>query len=457
MCDTMVALGTETADGAALFGKNSDRHPNEPQAIVWVPPSGHDPDEEVRCTYISVPQVPSTHGVLMSKPFWIWGCEMGVNDQGVAIGNEAVFTRGKKAEIGLLGMDLMRLALERADTASAAVHTIVELLERHGQGGNGAYRGRKLYYDNSYIVADTNEAWVLETADRNWAAEKVHGVRTISNGLSIKGASDLTSATLLRRDENRSRGSQRPSSFRQAYSEPIMTHFSHCKQRSDRSAHLLRSRVGHLSPQDVMTVLRDHGEGAPDRRFRPERSSMRSVCMHAANSLTRFSQTTGSMVAQLAPDGAMVWITGTSAPCLSVYKPMFVGASMPPSLGPMPTAEPNPEALWWQHEILHRRAIKDYARCYALIAEERDELERDFERSVSDHCGHAEQMGTHQRRAAEEALTERCFALSRQATKRWIASMEAVPDRHGVFSIYRHYWDSQNEGAGLVEKENAIV
>ncbi len=47
----------------------------------------------MHCTYLDVPQVTHTHAVLLAKPFWIWGAEMGTNDQGVTIGNEAVFTK----------------------------------------------------------------------------------------------------------------------------------------------------------------------------------------------------------------------------------------------------------------------------------------------------------------------------------------------------------------------------
>jgi secernin len=37
MCDTIVALGSVTADGMTLFGKNSDREPNKAHHIVRIP------------------------------------------------------------------------------------------------------------------------------------------------------------------------------------------------------------------------------------------------------------------------------------------------------------------------------------------------------------------------------------------------------------------------------------
>ena len=92
MCDTFVALGNSTLDGRTIFAKNSDREPNEPQYVFFYPRMECD-SKELYTTSQKIKQVEKTYAVLISKPSWMWGGEMGVNENGVAIGNEAIFTR----------------------------------------------------------------------------------------------------------------------------------------------------------------------------------------------------------------------------------------------------------------------------------------------------------------------------------------------------------------------------
>ncbi|MFZ2413180.1 MAG: carcinine hydrolase/isopenicillin-N N-acyltransferase family protein [Candidatus Cryosericum sp.] len=77
----------------------------------------------------------------------MWGAEMGVNEHGVAIGNEAVFTRGEYGAAGLTGMDLLRLALEHCNSACSAVDEIIVLLEQHGRGGTCGFT-KRFFYNN---------------------------------------------------------------------------------------------------------------------------------------------------------------------------------------------------------------------------------------------------------------------------------------------------------------------
>jgi secernin len=272
MCDTIVALGNATADGAVLFGKNSDRDPREAQEIVRIPAADHAPGTVVRCTYVDVPQVEHTYEVLLSRPFWLWGAEMGANEHGVAIGNEAVFTKVPyEKKPGLIGMDFLRLALERSRTAAEARAVIVGLLERHGQGGNCGYPG-KLFYHNSFLIADPREAWVLETAGPHWAAERVRDVRTISNRITIGGRWDLASTELVTHAVKRRWCRGRDDfDFGRCYSDFLFTRFSDARRRQCRTAEFLESRKGRLTIADLMIALRAGPRPHRRRRLRPRR------------------------------------------------------------------------------------------------------------------------------------------------------------------------------------------
>ncbi|XP_064127240.1 secernin-2 isoform X4 [Loxodonta africana] len=186
-CDCFVSVPPASAIPAVIFAKNSDRPRDEVQEVVFVPAAMHSPGSRLQCTYIEVEQVSKTHAVILSRPSWLWGAEMGANEHGVCIGNEAVWTKEPVGEgEALLGMDLLRLALERGSSAQEALHVITGLLERYGQGGSCREDPTPFCYHNTFLLADRTEAWVLETAGRLWAAQRIReGARNISNQLSI--------------------------------------------------------------------------------------------------------------------------------------------------------------------------------------------------------------------------------------------------------------------------------
>ena len=98
-----------------------------------------------------------------------------------------------------------RLGLERGKTAKEALEVITSLLEEFGQGGPCSDIVPEHVYHNSFLIADPNEAWVLETARNLWVAQKItKGVRNISNCMSIQTEIDLMSKDLLKtaKEEN---------------------------------------------------------------------------------------------------------------------------------------------------------------------------------------------------------------------------------------------------------------
>jgi secernin len=101
----------------------------------------------------------------------MWGAEMGCNEHGVCIGNEALFcVQPASLAPALTGMDLLRLALERADSATAAVDVIAALLKRFGQGGAHAASDVPAAYHNAFLIVDRREAWHMECVGDTWAA-----------------------------------------------------------------------------------------------------------------------------------------------------------------------------------------------------------------------------------------------------------------------------------------------
>jgi secernin len=440
MCDTMVVTGSASADGVTLFAKNSDRDPREAHEIVRIPAARHPEGATIRCTYIDVPQVEQTFEVLLCKPFWIWGAEMGANEHGVTIGNEAVFTKvPHDKNPGLIGMDFLRLALERGRTARAALDVITGLLATYGQGGNCGYPG-KLFYHNSFLIADPREAWVLETAGRQWAAERVQDVRSISNCITIGERWDLASPDLVNYAiEHRWCRSREDFHFGRCYSDFLYTRFSDAQRRQCRSTELLAVRKGRLSVEDLMRVLRDHGPAAgPD--WTPDRGLIgATVCDHAGFGPIRISQTTGSMVSHLAADTQTHFVTGAAAPCTALFKPVWLGAELPQT-GPAPTGAYDEASLFWRHEALHRATLRNYAASLPLYAGERDALEHEFV---------AEAMACRDQPPVDRAAySGRCFAAAEEAEAGWRKRLiEAqLPDRRPFF--YARAWRTVECAAG---------
>ncbi len=325
MCDTFVALPEATTDGSVIFAKNSDRPYSEIQNITHYPYQEHPSDSTVRCTYIEIPQVEETYAVLLSQPSWMFGAEMGANELGLTIGNEAVWTREPCEFPILLGMDLIRLALERSKSAYHALHVIVELLETHGQGGSFSADSSSSSYHNSFLIADRKEAWVLEAAGRWWVAERVkEPTRHISNNLSIGTEFDISSEGIIDYAiEKRYYDETGSFHFARAFSEGYWG--------DDSGRCFFVDKYTEITLLDMIALLRDHKYG---------------FCWHGG------FRTTASMVSHLREAKKDIhWMTGTPHPCESLFKPIcFPITSLKPYIPA--THKKNLETFWWAHEMV---------------------------------------------------------------------------------------------------------
>ncbi len=361
MCDTFVIRDPDA--GQTVLAKNSDRDPVEPQFIEIHPAGTWTDSDTVDCTWISIPQARETARILISRPAWMFGAEMGVNEYGVAIGNEALFTRKQPPESGLTGMDLLRLALERSRTACQALETITGLSDEFGQGGSCSLIDPGFRYFSSFMIADPEECWILQFTDSTtWTASRVCGpVAAISNryrpDLEIHRSAGIEAAGPAPWDLAR-----------------IKTWFGRGKTRQRRSE-ILAARVDPSDVTGIFKVLRDHGRYA-GAYWAPHYSTTGQLCMHATSPINP-GHTTGSMVVQLSGEGIDTWVTGTSSPCISVFKPVELSGPAPTGCGP-DTIEAGRMSLWGRHDGLRRLCCDGYPHRAAEVRQVYNALEAEF-------------------------------------------------------------------------------
>ena len=203
-----------------------------------------------------------------------------------------------------------------------------------------------------------------------------------------------------------------------------------------------------------MAALRDHGpQAAADPTWNPGKGLlMETLCVHTSFGPLRPSQSTGAMVAHLAPDLPTYWLTGTSGTCTGIFKPVYLdGAGLPDLsiLGPEPTGTYDPESLWWAHERLHRAVIRDYSARLPSYRGERDALEAAF-------LGEAAEMYERYRGTSAEgragplaAFSASCFERAAQATARWTEVVSSTPVRHRPPRLFSLAWDRFDRQAGF--------
>ena len=426
MCDTLVALPSTTQNRSMLFAKSVDCEVNEANALVRISRKKHIKGEAVRVTHLVIPQAEETYEILLTKAFWTYGCEIGVNEHGLSMGEEAVFTTQMEEEKdGIIGPDLMRIGLERARNCREAIRIMTSLLEQYGQGGSAELKGNS-HFDSSYIMSDPQEAYVLETAGRNWAVRKVEQVASISNMLGISRDWDTCSAAS---------GKERvdwAKSFALAEVPPTLG----SPVRQAFTYNSLATALGNISVKTIFDIMRQHGEG-----YHPASATTHdNICIHAGPQENRWWQADGVMVTEVDEHGVMTWVTGTSGNCVSIFKPVFMGVELP-DIGPYPGEHFEPRALWWKHELLHRRAMADFDNLVPEIRADFDKIEAEFL---------AQAEGVKKGTPAEKKdFMDTCFRVALEATEAWIARLHKRSDLRFEDPAYQAMWAKLNAEAGL--------
>ncbi len=333
MCDTVWFKGNTFS----IFGKNSDRNAQEAQTVELVPK--RDARKETAVGQVKFPIQDQGFAYCASVPIWMDGAEMGVNEWGVAIGNEAVFSRFPRAKTGIPGMVFLKTALMTSKTADEALQVLITLTETQKQGGRCSYRG-SLMYDSSYLICDRDKAFVLETAGHYWAWKEAGDRSAISNAYSI--TTDFKRLDAYTRkmlapvnpqmaclDEADAGRIGEKSSWKAFVEQQFINLFTRGDRRrmavqsalnaltdTDAASTKAQMDVQHKLFSDMLAILRSHN-------LHDENGRTVRVCNHD-HDLTG-NPTTASLLVQF-PSGTadfLVWFTGASYPCANLYKPIL--------------------------------------------------------------------------------------------------------------------------------------
>jgi secernin len=423
MCDTWVALGDMTTTQSVIFAKNSDRPIFDCQPLVFTPRTSWPAHATLPLEYVTLPQADVSFATLGSSPYWCWGYEEGLNEYRVAIGNEAIYTKtfraaaqayraGHGPALGLLGMDLVRLALERSRSAAQAIDVLGSLVERYGQFGSGVPTKDHTAggYDNAFLVADPSEAWVFEAFGQQWAARRlIQGCTSISNQVSIRTVWDAQSPALVDYAQHNAwwPTTLAPFDVARAYSdERVPRQISHIRQQ--RSRQLLAEAAGQITPQWMMRIARDHYEGTflEGSAFDAADPDFLSLCMHVSSADFTWGNTASSCVTVLAqaPSEPPVFWWTPGPPCNGCYVPFFVQSSQVPAIvaqagaaGKQIIAPPHaavdtfaPTSYWWLFRQLMDTVKGDpiaarpgyYPHRNQIVRARFDQLEQEFAAEV---------------------------------------------------------------------------
>ena len=404
-CDTWVALKNATKNGNVILAKNSDRTQFDSQPLMFYPRTTWLKGSEIDLGRITIPQVKETFATMGSSPYWCWGYEEGINEFGVAIGNEGIWTKPlaeniellkemKKIKPGPTGMDLLRLGLERGKTAKQALKVITSLLEKYGQFGSGVPTlGVDGAYNNSFIIADPNEAWVLETAGKKWIAKKfTEGVTSISNKLSITTDWEKASKNLIDYAIKKNwweKDQKDTFNFEKAYADKSLSKRAQARRakiRANCSQNLLLEQKGQIDVSWMKRIARD-------------RSTNPSIDL---------DQTASSCVAVLPKnkDELPVFWWCPSVPSSSCYIPFFIhGAGLPEIVSKTGTIgkkitppskvqedQFSAESYWWLFRDLANLVKTDYENRNSIVRAAFDSLEIQFKNELPFILKHAVQL-----------------------------------------------------------------
>jgi hypothetical protein len=239
-----------------------------------------------------------------------------------------------------------------------ALLLIIELLESFSQNACGGYKNKRFFYSNSFLMADSTEAFVLETAGEFWAWKKLDKAYSISNALSLQ--TDF--------DDSNAGGLLKGKGFTPRFSDRLYTLAGRAGRRR---ACTLDVAQGEPDLAKAISTLQSHHLSATT--FSPGKATTACICMHATSFLNP-SSTTGSMVAEVPfHSSPRIWLTGTPYPCISLFKPFHFHQDPPPLQAP--GGKPD-DSLWWKGQQRYEHILPSFRNVFLHLQTERQKKQK---------------------------------------------------------------------------------
>ena len=256
-CTTILVGRQATADGSVIMAHNEDMGTLSGRLVYKQ--SRRPSQEEVEVNYVTLPEVEETYGYWASGNSrsvadslydggWIL---CGINTSGVSLGCNTMQTREEPIPRGkgILRYSIRQLVLERSRTALDAAHLVGRLIDAFGQSGSAV----------AYCIADRDEAWLVETTNRQWVARRIpdDGFHVVANQYTIETEWDMASEDLVAYAISQGwyDPSGGPFNFKVVYGDPGRMDRPVNTLREHQGRSMLQEKIGTVTVRDLLSVL----------------------------------------------------------------------------------------------------------------------------------------------------------------------------------------------------------
>jgi dipeptidase len=368
-CTTILVGKALTADGSIIHAHNEDMG-NLTVGRLWRVNNFSSESDSIWIPYVSIPNTGE------KLAYWASGNTkqiskdklnqtmlpydnilVGMNEAGLTMSCNWMYSKEENLEkVGIRRYAIRQLILEQSATALEAVNLLSSLIDTYGQAD---------WSGLTYVLADPNEAWIVETTTHNWAAKKLkdNEIITVANQFTIGEKYDMSSKNLIQNaiDKGWYNSKDGPFNFKMVFGNPDFMNESYDSEREVRVEQLLGNKFGEIKPEDLMTVLRDRYHNSngytPPTSFEPDRITCRAkgakrpICTNLCQS---------SFVAHLRPNlpkefGSVLWYT-MATPAYGSYFPLYPFGSKIVKSFTVDDPDENKPSAWWIYRHLQQKA-----------------------------------------------------------------------------------------------------